>query len=187
VLDNKTAKVGLKLEPGTTSETVEVSGAAAAVDQVAEAAPPIEDANQHGYVQKQVAPIGMQKASANSPQRAKAAIVNTARWTLSADGAVQRSLDLGKTWQKVPIALGASFRALSAVGSHVWAGGSGGTLYHSTDSGATWLRVQPTERDHKLATDITHIEFSDPANGSVNTSNGEVWTTSDGGQSWHRE
>src|SRR5207249_10548910 len=48
----------------------------------------------------------------------------TPQWTLSAEGAVQRSLDVGKSWQKISVANGTTFRALCAVGTHVWAGGN---------------------------------------------------------------
>ena len=72
------------------------------------------------------------------------------------------------------------------MGTHVWAGGNAGRLYHSGDSGQSWTQVVPAANE-KLAADITRIEFSDPANGSVSTVNGEVWSTSDGGQSWRRK
>jgi photosystem II stability/assembly factor-like uncharacterized protein len=93
---------------------------------------------------------------------------------------------VGKTWQRISIGNGTKFRALCAVGTHVWAGGNAGTLYHSVDSGQSWTEVVPAAKE-KLTADITHIEFSDPTNGLVSTSNGEVWSTSDGGQSWRRK
>src|SRR5260370_33623726 len=64
-------------------------------------------------------------------------------WTLSPQGAVQRSDDNAKTWQLVSVATGATFRALSAIGSNVWAGGKAGALYHSTGFGQTWTQVEP--------------------------------------------
>jgi Carboxypeptidase regulatory-like domain/Photosynthesis system II assembly factor YCF48 len=185
VLDNKSATIGVRLEPGKASETVEVTAAAAGVNETAAAAPPIDAKNGFSLAQKQVLQNELQKAMAtNSPQRVKS---SAPRWTISPDGAVQESLDEGKTWQNVKAADGRVFRALSVAGSHIWAGGSSGMLYHSADSGQSWAQVVPTSADQKLSTDITHIEFSDPLNGSVSTVNGQVWSTSDGGNSWRRK
>jgi Photosynthesis system II assembly factor YCF48 len=100
-------------------------------------------------------------------------------WSLSSNGEVQRSLDSGRTWQSLPVA-GSPFRAISSIGNDIWVGGSAGTLYHSADSGQSWTRVDPVSSD-----DITRIEFSDAQNGLLNTANGQVWSTSDGGRSWH--
>jgi hypothetical protein len=194
VLDNKTSTVGVKMEPGSSSEAIEVTGAAAALNEVAATAAPVATqeivVEQKVLAQKQGAQLKAKNAvAANSLQRAKAsaAALPTPQWTLSSDGAVQRSTDLGKTWQKVPVGDGLVFRSLCAVGTQVWAGGKAGRLYQSVDSGQTWNQVQPVAANQKLTSDIVHIEFSDPTNGLVSTSNGEVWSTSDGGQSWHRK
>ena len=49
----------------------------------------------------------------------------TPRWNLSSEGILQRSFD-GRTWQAVPVADNAIFRAVSAVGPEIWVGGNGG-------------------------------------------------------------
>jgi hypothetical protein len=192
VLDNKTSKIGVRLEPGSTSETVEVTAAAPAIDQGANAAAGLQVETTNGSVlaQKQTSAQSLKKEMAtNSPQRAKAsrAATPTPQWTLSAEGAVQRSLDAGKSWQKVSVTDGTKFRALCAVGTHIWAGGNAGALFHSVDSGQSWTQVVAAVADQRLTADITHIDFTDPASGAVSTANGEVWSTSNGGQSWRRK
>jgi hypothetical protein len=141
------------------------------------------------------------------------------RWSISADGGLQRSLDDGKTWLDVNVnselPSGASkmavtaesthapenrkkkveaqpspnpvFRAVSAQGAEVWAGGSAAMLYHSADYGAHWTRVLPFSSGAALTGDITSVEFSDPQHGRIKTFAGEVWITADDGQSWRRQ
>lgn len=100
-------------------------------------------------------------------------------WSLSPNGNVQRSVDSGRTWQNVPVA-GAPFRTITVVGDDIWAGGNAGALYHSADAGQSWAKINAVSTD-----DITRIEFSDPRNGLLDTANGRVWSTSDGGRTWH--
>ncbi len=79
------------------------------------------------------------------------------------------------------------FRAVAAAGLEVWAGGSGSILYHSMDGGEHWTRVLPSADGVVLRGDITSVQFPDPQHGTVSTSNSEVWTTSDDGQSWRKQ
>jgi Photosynthesis system II assembly factor YCF48/Putative zinc-finger len=109
-----------------------------------------------------------------------------ARWTISADGQLQHSVDSGKTWQPVAVAENATFRALSANGPDLWVGGASGLLYHSTDAGTHWMQVKPATADATLTADIAAIEFVNVRQGKITTSTGEVWTTADGGQTWRR-
>jgi len=110
-----------------------------------------------------------------------------ARWTISADGKLQHSVDSGKTWQPVAVAENATFRALSANGPDLWVGGASGLLYHSTDAGTHWMQVKPATADATLTADIAAIEFINVRQGKITTSTGEVWITTDGGQTWRRQ
>jgi hypothetical protein len=109
------------------------------------------------------------------------------RWTISSDGQLQHSIDAGKTWQPVAVAEKVTFRALSANGPDIWAGGAAGQLYHSPDSGGHWAQVKPEFAGATLAGDIAAIEFTDIRQGKVTTANGEVWITEDGGKSWRKQ
>ncbi len=79
------------------------------------------------------------------------------------------------------------FRAVEASGLEVWAGALAGVLYHTSDGGNHWARVAPSEAGATITGDITSIRFSDPQQGKVSTSTGELWTTFDGGQTWHKQ
>lgn len=109
---------------------------------------------------------------------------NMPRWTLSADGALQRSFDSGKTWQTIPVASNVVFRALAANDSDIWLGGVAGALYHSSDAGQHWTRIKPVADGKSLNADIVTVEFSDVQHGKLITANRETWTTSDAGATW---
>lgn len=79
------------------------------------------------------------------------------------------------------------FRAVAANGAEVWAGGSGGVLYHSQDAGEHWTRIVPASAGGTLTGDIVSVEFPDPQHGKVSTSAAEIWTTTDDGQTWQKQ
>jgi hypothetical protein len=146
----------------------------------------------------------------------------TPAWTISSDGALQRSFDGGKTWHGVDVSssaiagntsaqietvtaakeiksdtrnekklarqasAAAVFRAVAATGSDVWAGGSSGALYHSTDAGDHWTRIFPLADSVLLTADITSIQSFDPQHITIDTAASEVWATNDAGRSWQK-
>ena len=79
------------------------------------------------------------------------------------------------------------FRAVTAIGSDVWAGGADGVLYHSIDAGGHWLRVLPASAGISLTGDIVAVEFSDAHHGKITTSTSEIWTTTDAGVTWQKQ
>lgn len=108
------------------------------------------------------------------------------RWTIDASGNLQRSNDLGKSWQFVPLADGAHLQALAVLQNNLWAGGAGGALYHSSDGGGHWTRVRPSAGDVALSDDVTRISLPDALHVTVTTSSSEVWSSADGGQTWRK-
>jgi hypothetical protein len=168
------------------SETVEVSGAAAAVTTEPPAenvlvarnnapgndAPAIEKAKP-ALPEKEVAEEEQKTPAAVVPGPARlearnvmsaARLASTANqslashvtWAIKA-GALQRSLDNGQNWQD---ALHAD-HPLLCYASHdedVWTGGQAGILFHSANSGVSWAQVQPSVKARQLSSDITHIE-----------------------------
>jgi len=106
-------------------------------------------------------------------------------WTIAA-GALQRSLDSGQSWQNTLHA----DHPLLCYASHdndVWTGGRAGTLFHSADSGVTWVQVRPSIKGQQLSFDVTHIDVRGPAEIAVSTSNHEIWSSADGGRTWDKK
>jgi len=91
--------------------------------------------------------------------------------------------------KKVPQGLAGPlvFRAVTAIGLEVWAGGSSGALYHSLDAGSHWTQVVPSAKGAVLTGDIVGLEFPDAQQGKITTSTAEIWVTSDGGQTWQKQ
>jgi hypothetical protein len=132
-------------------------------------------------------------------------------WRIDASGNLDRSLDQGKTWQSIDasslpnpgIPVGGAppnvrtnvvrrpepivFRAVTANGPDVWAGGLNAALYHSSDGGNHWTRVSPSSSGVTLSGDVIQLNFPDAQHGTVTTSTSERWTTLDGGQSWQKQ
>jgi len=221
------------------TETVEVSGAAAAVTTEPSAenalmarnetprndAPAIEKAKPalqemetmetNEQVKTEAAAVpGVARALArNVMSAAKLAspasqtLARNVTWAIKA-GVLQRSLDSGQSWQD---ALHAD-HPLLCYASHdedVWTGGQAGTLFHSANSGVTWVQVQPSIKARQLSSDITHIDVRNaevrdddlrgnmrdelrgnargPAEILLSTTNNEIWSSADGGKTWAKK
>ena len=104
-------------------------------------------------------------------------------WSISPEGKLLRSSDQ-LDWQTVEAAAGVSFRSVAHLGLNLWAGGSGGALYHSSDGGSTWQRVPVGAPQQPVQDAITRLSFANPLAGTVTTSRGEQWSTADGGRTW---
>ena len=107
-------------------------------------------------------------------------------WRLTPAGGLQRSEDAGKTWEMAAIAGKGPFQSFAAAGSEVWLGGADGVLYHSSDTGLHWARVIVRANGAGPGGGIARIEFRDVQNGRVTTATGEIWTTSDAGETWQK-
>lgn len=187
-----------QLQQIATAETVEVQGQPAAAANKKAAPPPEPVLNQPGE----------EVANARAQTGAVAAVVGgsfdarghpvqgllkakpelRAYWTISGSGKLERSQAPGGPWQAVRVDSSITFQSVAADGASVWAGGSAGALYHSTDGGDHWTRVTlgPDQNGRKaLATgSIVSIKFSDAQHGVIATDTGETWTTADGGAHW---
>jgi len=194
---------------GSSHETVEVNAAAEVVQSAPiegrvmarnVAAPPIEKAKpaakeeaqlktqaENDEAQKKLAGAISASSQLVVPQktRSKQSKDVAAQWSL-AQGKLQRSVDAGATWQ-IALQLQHPLLSFGARGGDVWAGGQGGTLFHSTDSGSTWTMVQPSTKSQSLSSDIVAIEVRSPAEIVLSTGNNESWTTVDAGKTWDKK
>jgi hypothetical protein len=192
--------------PRSITETVEVAAADAAVEtglMVRNDAPPVVKAKpplQEEVIGPQETQASAGAASArlqgrNAMPAAKLApssnqtLAHNVAWVITA-GVLQRSLDSGQSWQN---ALRAD-RPLLCYASHeadMWAGGQAGALFHSVDSGVTWLQVQPSSKGQSLSSDVTRIDIRNAVRGPseivVSTNNNEIWSSADGGKTWQKK
>ena len=140
------------------------------------------------------------KAEARQPVVARRALAKVSAapgvlWSINASpetagnpyGLVQRSADRGKTWESVALNERVNFRAVAASGDDVWAGGSGGVLFHSSDGGVHWVEITVAGENSSLTGTIVSIDAHDPAQIRITTSSRERWISADRGRHWTQE
>ncbi len=167
----------------TASETVNV---VANQPMVADAAPA---ANTAEMVPKGRQANALHRAQVAAPMAAKELRTNALnldqRWQVTPEGYLLSSTDEGKNWVRQLPDL--RFTHVQTIGLHVWACGPDGVLMHSIDGGTNWTKVIPADGKATLQGNITSIAFTDINHGSLATSEGEQWVTSDGGKSWKKQ
>lgn len=105
------------------------------------------------------------------------------RWMIAGPGIVYQSFDEGQRWQSVDIREGVLFSAVTSLGHIVWAGGPSGLLFRSEDDGIHWKQIIPSA---ELTGNIDSIRFQDVRHGAITISDGTVWETFDGGDTWRK-
>lgn len=135
-----------------------------------------------------VASVSKTSGAGNKPLTLQAGLFSatTARWSVSPEGKLQRSLDSGTTWQNVPLPSDAVLQTVATIGQHVWVGGRAGAFFHSSDAGEHWIELKPSLDGQALTADIIGLEFADTLHGKLITKD-QTWLTSDGGQSWRHK
>ena len=205
------AMYSFTLSPGNVSETVEVTGAQGPVQTESAALN-----NPITGQQVQQLPVQGRNVTNVVALAPGAAAQTNMRWNITEAGSLQRSVDQGVTWQNVDVNAGSAsvaivagayaakevaadkkalkrsptnfvFRAVAVNGADVWAGGSGGSLYHSLDAGDHWARVVPFAAGSALTGDVVSLQFPDSQHGRVTTSTSEVWTTGNNGATWQKQ
>jgi hypothetical protein len=111
----------------------------------------------------------------------------SALWSVSANGKVRRSTDGGKSFKHIHVGHGVRFRAIASLGKDVWAGGTGGTLFHSVDGGATWTETTVNSGENAVTETIVGIQMRVVEHLTVTTDSGSKWFSEDGGHSWRKQ
>jgi hypothetical protein len=124
-------------------------------------------------------------AGGNSIAYAKRATVPAPHWRVSNDGHLQRSTSPGE-WTPMLAEHPVTFHAVAVIGTEVWAGGSGGALFHSSDAGEHWTKVALTTDGQSEHGAVQSIRFDTSDQGRV-TTEAATWSTHDGGKTWTRE
>ena len=140
-----------------------------------------------GISVQKAAPAQPVSAFASAPMaRALSTVPSVAvarpHWHINALGQPERSFENGE-WQPVFLNEKSKMRVISVFNEEVWIGGENSRLYHSTDSGVSWTQIALPGKDGREHS-IAHIHFQTAQSGTVESDDGTVWITSDGGSTW---
>ena len=132
---------------------------------------------------------GSSAVSSSRALRGLRLVPPTGGWLVGDGGLVMTTRDLGNSWQSPAGELPQNaadhfdFRAVAAMGTHVWLVGSPGTrVFHSADEGKTWESL-PTGQNVPLRA----ITFVDETTGWAAGELGTILATNDGGRTWRVE
>ena len=176
------------VQPGKRNRTAELMAPAATATMVpGRAKEDLGLAGSSGANPMMAGGMAMSWATPTTTLSLKTRAMPIPRWALTADGTLQRSFDIGRSWEPITVSLEASLRALAANGLDIWVGGSAGALYHSEDAGEHWVKVQPISDGRPLTADIIGVEFTDFEHGRLNTASGDIWITEDAGLTWQKQ
>jgi len=101
-------------------------------------------------------------------------------WRLPDDGYVEFSPDAGETWHRKLLDANAELLTGAAPGGRIfWIVGREGVIYLTTD-GTKWKKINPPDN-----IDFVAITARDARSASITASDRRVFTTEDGGKTWH--
>ena len=173
------AKVARAAPPASTSQSAEVTSAAPLVQADNAELTQAQDLKTQAMAKSLT---GDQLGSLTTLEMERNPAPAKTRWRISKDGHVEHTVG-PSTWERVMAAEPVTFRVVATVGSSVWAGGSDGALFHSTDGGKHWDRTVLAGEQGA----ITSIHFNTAQQGSLTSDSGSTWTTIDGGQTWSKQ
>jgi hypothetical protein len=153
------------------AESAAAPAAVAADRQAAPAAPP-PAAPAIGSLQKSARP-GFSPVNFEIPTLQPAV-----RWRVAGDFFLELTQDGGASWQRKHQVPGVNAGSAPSA-SVLWLGGANGTVWLTTDGGATFRNVGIAE-----PLDIASVSATDARTASVFTVSGRRFTTEDGGRTW---
>lgn len=128
-----------------------------------------------------VAPSSISSSSlADADHEGEKTAAQGIHWSITPDGRLLRSTDVGQWHQVNPEGPDVRFRVVEPRGSEVWVGGNHGTLIHSWNAGVDWSKLSVPD---STTSDITGISI-DGDNVQVKTSNGQTFVSNDHGKTW---
>ena len=99
-------------------------------------------------------------------------------YAVGGGGAILRTEDAGRTWQRLHSGVDAWLRSVHFVDRRTGFVGGSGVLLTTTDGGASWRELaHPREK-------LNDVLFLDTKRGYTVTMEGRLWRTMDGGASW---
>jgi hypothetical protein len=108
------------------------------------------------------------------------------KWRIRA-GKLQQSTDDGETWQEVNLEPGVNLHSFWVQGASVWAGGTGGSLFHVSEQGKNAVRIPiKISGGSDVSQTVVTVTFSDELHGIITLENGQILRTADGGKTWER-
>jgi photosystem II stability/assembly factor-like uncharacterized protein len=102
------------------------------------------------------------------------------RWRLTADRAIERSADSGRTWVQVRPAQGELTAGSAPSATVAWFVGANGLVLRTTD-GTTFTRLPAP-----VAADLAEVSAADARVATVITADGRRFVTDDGGATWRQ-
>jgi len=173
--------------------TASSATAGAAVGGLSSAAAP-EGRPQRSYVESEAAQKSEAAQSLQLQQRApvlfgksgmamKAVSAVRPQWRIGPSGHLERSMAANQ-WTRALDDQPTTFHAVAVIGNDVWAGGNGGTLFHSSDGGEHWSKVLLATNSNVENGAIVSIRFDDSQHGVVASDSGTRWATTNGGITW---
>ena len=128
------------------------------------------------------APAFANAVTAHALATAREATAAWPHWRINEQGQPERAFGDGQ-WRPVLPNQSARMNVLAVFGGEVWVGGEKSEVMRSFDNGVSWRIVslpQKNGREHTIA----HIRFDSAQEVAIEASDGTMWTTSDGGESW---
>jgi hypothetical protein len=157
--------------PAAASEVVEVRSQSAGINTLSA-----------GPARAFIAPSAQ---DAQRPRRNAISRMAAELWRITPDGHLERLMQ--NQWHRTLNQVQKAFHVVATVENHVWAGGKGPELFHSSDGGDNWNTIQVKAADGTLNGTMRSIHADDAMHVAIITDNGETWITADGGQTWSKQ